>query len=125
MAGWRPGSGSDGKRGPSAGSGDHEKPARRRDRPRRSDRAWTRVAAPVFPQCSLELAAGSGGAASSFLIWRRTSGAEQLDALEEGGVRHAADVHLQDLACVAEELVQVEDPVGDFVQPADEDHPAW
>ena len=25
-------------------------------------------------------------------------------------------VHLQDLACVAEELVQVEDPVGDLVR---------
>ncbi len=29
-------------------------------------------------------------------------------------MRHAADVHLQDLACAAEELVQVEDPLGDF-----------
>jgi hypothetical protein len=45
-------------------------------------------------------------------------GAELLDALEERGVRHAADVRLQDLACVAEELVvQVEDPLGESVRP--------
>jgi hypothetical protein len=29
-------------------------------------------------------------------------GAEQLDALEDGGLWHAADVHLEDLAVVAE-----------------------
>lgn len=44
-------------------------------------------------------------------------GAEQLDALEEGGVRHAADVHLQDLARVTEQLAEVQDPVGDLVGP--------
>ena len=50
--------------------------------------------------------------------------AEQLDALEEGGVRHAADVHLQDLAGVTEQLAQVQDPVGDLVGAAGEHHPA-
>jgi hypothetical protein len=44
--------------------------------------------------------------------------AEQLDALEEGGLRHAADVHLHDLAGVAEQLVQMEDALGDLVGPA-------
>src|SRR3954454_4201845 len=38
-------------------------------------------------------------------------------------VRHAADVHLQDLARVAEQAVQVQNPVGDLVGPAGEDHP--
>src|SRR4051794_326859 len=51
-------------------------------------------------------------------------GAEQLDGLEEGGVGEAADVHLQDLAVVAEQLVEVEDAVGDLVRSAGEHHPA-
>src|SRR5438132_12263000 len=42
---------------------------------------------------------------------REHLGAEELDALEEVGVRHAADIHLQDLAVVAEQLVEVEDAV--------------
>ena len=73
----------------------------------------------------LPCAGGRLGLGSELLpdLWE-DFGAEQLDALEEGGVRHAADVHLQDLARVAQELVQVEDALGDFVRPADEDHPA-
>ena len=42
-------------------------------------------------------------------------GAEQLDALEEAVLGHGADVHLQDLAGVAEQLMQVQDAVGDLV----------
>ena len=56
--------------------------------------------------------------------WGSDLGAEELDALEEVGVRHAADVHLQDLAVVAEQLVQVQDALGDLVGAAGEDHAA-
>jgi hypothetical protein len=42
-----------------------------------------------------------------FADLRENLGAEQLDGFEERGVRHAADVHLQDLAGVAEQRVQV------------------
>jgi hypothetical protein len=42
--------------------------------------------------------------------------AKQLDAPEERLVRHAADVHLQDLPRVPELLVQVEDAGGDFLR---------
>jgi len=43
----------------SAGSRDHESPARHGDRARKNDRAWTRVPALVFPQCSLSRLRGS------------------------------------------------------------------
>ena len=49
---------------------------------------------------------------------------EQLDGVEVSGVRHAADVHLQDLSGVAEQAVQVEDALGDLVRAAGEDHAA-
>ncbi len=38
----------------SVGHQRHANPANRRDQPRRSDRAWSRVPALVFPPCSLE-----------------------------------------------------------------------
>src|SRR4051794_7311480 len=62
---------------------------------------------------------------SEFLadLWQHV-GAEQLDGLEVGGVRHAADVHLEDLAGVAEHAVEVQDPVGDLVGAAGEHHAA-
>jgi hypothetical protein len=44
-------------------------------------------------------------------------GAEQLDALEEAGLGHAADVHLQELAGVAEQLMQVEDASATWLGP--------
>src|SRR5215207_8141106 len=50
-------------------------------------------------------------------------GAKKLNALEEGLVRHPADVHLQDLPRVAEELAQVQDAVSDLIGPAGEHHP--
>ena len=37
----------------SAGHGDHENPAKRRDQPTTSDRVWTHVDGLVFPRCSL------------------------------------------------------------------------
>src|SRR4051812_42916560 len=48
--------------------------------------------------------------------------AKQLDALEEGGMRYAPDVHLQDLPRVAEKPVQVKDAVGALVRSAGEYH---
>src|SRR4051812_25845099 len=50
--------------------------------------------------------------------------AEQLDPPQDLALRHAADVHLEDLARVAEEPVQVQDPLSDLLGAADEDHAA-
>src|SRR5690349_1201670 len=65
------------------------------------------------------------GRSAAFLadLWGHF-GAEQFDGLEVGGVRHAADVHLQDLAVMDEQFVQGEDAVGDLVGPSGEHHPA-
>lgn len=49
-------------------------------------------------------------------------GAEQFDAVQEVGVEQAVDVGLEDLAVVAELLVEVEDAVGDLFGSAGEDH---
>ena len=51
-------------------------------------------------------------------------GAEQLDGLEHLGVRHAADVHLQEVAAVAKMVMQVDDALGDLLRVAGEDHAA-
>lgn len=45
-------------------------------------------------------------------------GAEQLDGCEHLGVRHAANVHLQEVAAVAEMLMQVDDALGDLLRVA-------
>jgi hypothetical protein len=49
----------------SAGTRGHESPARRRKRPKTSDRAWTRAPALVFPHCSLAHRCASGASGSS------------------------------------------------------------
>src|SRR3954453_18906384 len=51
-------------------------------------------------------------------------GAEKLDRVQERGVRHAADVHLQYLTAVAEQLVQGEDALGNLFRSAGEHHAA-
>src|SRR3954454_4015510 len=55
---------------------------------------------------------------------RKHLGAEELDGAEERGVRHAADVHLEDLPAVAEQVVEVDDALGDLLGPAGEHHAA-
>src|SRR4051794_37915072 len=55
---------------------------------------------------------------------REDLAAEQFDRAQERGVRHAADVHLEDLSAVAEEVVKVDDALGDFFGSAGEDHAA-
>src|SRR5207249_10187960 len=49
----------------SAGTRGHESPARRRKRPKTSDRAWTRAPALVFPHRSLAHRCASGASGSS------------------------------------------------------------
>ena len=49
----------------SAGTRGHESPARRRKRPKTSDRAWTRAPALMFPHCSLAHRCASGASGSS------------------------------------------------------------
>src|SRR3954465_11926205 len=70
-----------------------------------------------------------GGGASAAPVELRAHpgedlGAEKLDRAQERGVRHAADVHLQDLPGVAEQVVQVEEALGDLFGSAGEDHAA-
>lgn len=48
---------------------------------------------------------------------------QELDASDDGGSWHATDVHLEDLAVVAEKFVEVEDAVGDFVGSAENTMP--
>src|SRR3954454_2485042 len=55
---------------------------------------------------------------------RKDLGAEQFDALQERRLWHASDVHLEDLAPVAEQFVEMKDPVGDFVRAPEKYHAA-
>ncbi len=48
---------------------------------------------------------------------------EELDRLEPLGVWDVAEVHLQDVASVAERTVQVDEASRDLIGPAGEDHP--
>jgi agmatine/peptidylarginine deiminase len=55
---------------------------------------------------------------------REHLGAKQFDALQNGSVRHTADIHLENVSRVAEEFVQVQDALGDLVRAAREHHAA-
>jgi hypothetical protein len=48
----------------------------------------------------------------------------RFDAVEDGRSEHAADIHLQDVSAVVEQLVEVQDAVGDLVGFPREHHPA-
>src|SRR4051795_3008619 len=96
--------------------------ARTASRTVRTTRAMNTGLPPVRGRCGGVRRASVGAELLADL--REHLGAQQLDGLQVGGVRQPADVHLQDLAAVAELLVQVQDAVGDLVRAAGEHHAA-
>ena len=59
-----------------------------------------------------------------FVDLRQNPGPEQLDALQHGRMGHSTDIHLQDLARMTEQFVQMKDSIGHLVRPTRKQHAA-
>src|SRR4051812_1486907 len=114
------------RRGSLTGSLSGERTTATTSRPRASACSTTRrPTPPEAPNTTTRLAVVLASVMGECLSDDREDlGAEQLDPAQDVALRHAADVHLEDLARVAEQAVKMQDPLGDLPGAPDEDHAA-